>query len=60
MFNKRVHLGYYGTPVEAWYEYKTYKELYIKQIADEYKNKIPQKLYDAMYKYEIYLEVCNE
>ena len=30
-----------------------YKEKVIKQIAEEYKNVIPQKVYEAMYKYEV-------
>ena len=33
--------------------YKTFKEQYIKQVANEYKDKIPKKLYDAMYRYEV-------
>ena len=46
-------LGYYNTPEEAFNIYKEEKEKYIKKIADEYKNKIPLKLYDALYKYEV-------
>lgn len=38
---------------EAFYAYKTFKEQYIKEIADEYKNKIPQNLYKAMYNYKV-------
>ena len=38
---------------EAFYSYKQIKEDYIKQMADEYKDKIPRKLYDAMYKWEV-------
>ncbi len=56
--NKSIHLGYFDTPVEAWYQYKLYKELYIKQVADEYKEYIPEKLYNAMYNFEISLEVA--
>ena len=33
--------------------YKQFKEKYIKQIADEYKELIPQKLYEALYKWEV-------
>ena len=51
--NKRDYLGSYNTSEEAFQSYKTYKENYIKKIADEYKLYIPQKLYDAMYRYEI-------
>ena len=51
---KRAYfLGYFETPKEAFQAYKEAKEKYIKQVADEYKDKIPQKLYDAMYKYVV-------
>ncbi len=46
-------IGTYDTPEEAFNAYKIYKENIIKQIADEYKDKISQKLYDALYKYEV-------
>ena len=49
----RVYLGVYSTPEEAYYVYKHFKENYIKQKAEEYKNKIPIKLYDALYRYEV-------
>ena len=49
----QIYLGYFKTPEEAFYAYKEFKEKYIKQIADEYKQYIPQKLYDAMYRYEV-------
>ena len=50
------HLGYYDTPIDAFNVYKSFKESYIKQVADEYKLKyssFPQKLYDALYNYEV-------
>lgn len=52
---KKVHLGYFplNKPFQAFYTYKIFKEKYIKQVADEYKNKITQKLYEALYKYEV-------
>ena len=40
-------------PFQAFTIYKNFKEKYIKQIADEYKNLIPKKLYVALYKYEV-------
>lgn len=49
----KVYLGLYNTPEEAFYVYKEFKEGYIKQVADEYKDKIPKKLYDAMYRYMV-------
>ena len=48
-----IYLGQYNTPNEAFYIYKDYKEGVVKAIADKYKNKIPQNLYDAMYKYKV-------
>lgn len=54
--NCRIDLGYFSTPEEAFYAYKQAKESYIKQVADEYKSKysnFPQKLYNAMYSYEV-------
>ena len=46
-------LGYYNTPHEAFLAYKEFKEAYIKQIADEYKERIPDRLYEALYKWEV-------
>lgn len=46
----------FKNPIDAFYAYKEEKEKYIKQVADEYKNKyqsFPQKLYEAMYNYEV-------
>lgn len=45
--------GSYETPEEAFDVYKTAKEKYIKDLADSYKAKIPEKLYRAMYNYKI-------
>jgi hypothetical protein len=50
---KEVFLGYHDTSEKAFEAYKTFKEKYIKEVADEYKNKIPQKLYDAMYNWKV-------
>ena len=48
-----VHLGLFDSPVEAFKIYKKAKEQHIKQVAEEYKDKIPMKLYEAMYSYEV-------
>ena len=37
----------------ANYERDTGKENNIKEVADEYKNIIPKKLYDALYAYKV-------
>lgn len=46
-------LGYYNTQEEAFNAYKQFKESYIKQLADEHIELIPQSLYYAMYEYEV-------
>lgn len=46
-------LGFYDTAEEAFAAYKKAKEEQIKIVADKYKDKIPQKLYDALYGYEV-------
>ena len=51
--NKEKYLGSYNTPEEAFLAYKEFKEAYIKQVADEYKERIPKRLYEALYKYEV-------
>ena len=52
--NKKVHLGTYNNPTDAFYKgYKSYKEQLIKQVADKYKTQIPNKLYITMYDYEV-------
>lgn len=48
-----VSAGYYKTIEEAFDAYKQQKESNIKEVADLYKDKIPQKLYKAMYSYEV-------
>lgn len=52
-YKKGVELGDYDNQIDAFNEYKRFKELTIKKVADLYKDLIPKKLYDAMYKYEV-------
>ena len=54
--NGRIFLGYYNSPEEAFLVYKEFKEAYIKEVADEYKDKIPQRLYDAMYTWTVEID----
>ena len=55
--NDEYHgLGFYDTPEEAFYVYKIVKENHIKEVADKYKTQLPQKVYDAMYAYEIEID----
>lgn len=50
---KQIYLGRYLNENEAFNSYKEYKEKIIKEVADKYKDKIPNKLYEALYKYEV-------
>lgn len=43
----------FNTVDEAFNCYKIHKENYIKQVADKYKDQIPQNLYDALYSYKV-------
>lgn len=52
----RIYLGRYNTIEEAFQSYKIAKESLIKEVADEYKLYIPQKLYEAMYRYEVEID----
>lgn len=51
--NKRVFLGRFSNEVDAFQAYKEHKESYIKKVALEYKDIIPQKVFDAMMRYEV-------
>ena len=53
VMKKSIHLGNYKTPEEAFKAYKQFKENYIKEVAEEYKGKIPTKLYKALYNYQV-------
>jgi len=55
-YGDHINLGRFNTPEEAFQKYKTEKEKHIKEVADEYKDKIPQKLYNAMHKYEVEID----
>ena len=46
-------LGYFNTIEEAFNAYKNFKEKYIKQVANEYKDYIPIELYNALLNYQV-------
>lgn len=50
------HLGSFDTVNEAFEVYKKAKEDYIKEVADEYKDKIPVELYKSMYVYKVEID----
>jgi len=49
----REYLGSFDSKEEAFKKYKYEKECHIKNVADEYRNCIPKKLYDALCRYNI-------
>lgn len=49
----RTHLGLYDNPEEAFLVYQEFKYNIIKDVAEQYKDVIPTKLYDAMLNYKI-------
>jgi len=50
---KSEYLGCFGSPQLAFNAYKIYKEKHIKEVADKFRNQIPNKLYEAMYSYKV-------
>lgn len=54
--NIRKTVGRASIPEKAFEYYKNFKENYIKQVADEYKDKIPEKLYNAMYNWVVEID----
>lgn len=53
---KMKYLGCYDTPEQAFQAYKNFKEKYIKDVAEEYKDQMPTKLYNAMIQYKIEID----
>lgn len=56
--NTKVFLGYFelDEEVQAFQAYKEFKEQMIKDMANHYKDKIPQELYNAMLSYEVEID----
>lgn len=49
----QIYLGLFVTIEEAFQAYKTAKEAYIKEIANRWKDKIEEKLYNALINYQV-------
>ena len=54
--SKQKYLGCYDTQEKAFEIYKYYKEKNIKEVADYFEKHIPNKLYLAMYNYEVEID----
>lgn len=50
------NLGTYATIEDAFNSYKIRKEQNIKEVADQYKNRIPKKLYKALYNWKVEID----
>lgn len=52
-----ITLGLFDTPEDAFYlGYKPFKEKYIKEVAEDYKDRIPENLYNAMYNWVVEID----
>lgn len=51
--DKERYLGYYDTPEKAFKVYKRAKENHIKSLAEKWKGKIDEKVYEALINWEI-------
>lgn len=50
---KTKNLGFFNTPQEAFQAYKTFKEALIKEVANEYKEMLDYRVYEALMNYEV-------
>jgi hypothetical protein len=50
---KREYLGVFSTPDEAFLCYKNAKEAIIKQLAEEYRDKVDTRVYNALLEYKV-------
>jgi len=50
---KMKFLGCFNTPQEAFQAYKTFKEALIKEVANEYKEMLDSRVYEALMNYEV-------
>lgn len=50
---KQKYLGSFNTPQEAFLAYKTFKEALIKEVANEYKEQLDYRVYEALMNYEV-------
>ncbi len=50
---KQIKLGWFGTAESAFARYKEYKEDFIRDMAVQYRDEMPDKVYEAMMNWEI-------
>lgn len=49
-------LGTFDNPIDAFYKYKDYKEKSIRIVANEFRDRIPEKLFNAMYNWVVEID----
>jgi hypothetical protein len=49
----REHIGVFNTPEDAFKAYKVKKELYVKEVAEKWRNKIDDRVYQILSNYEV-------
>ena len=54
--NKLIHIGSFKTVEEAFQAYKMAKEQHIKEVADKWRGKITEKVYNALINYKIEID----
>jgi hypothetical protein len=50
---RRIKLGTFDTAEDAFARYKEYKEDFIQDMAEQYRDEIPNKVYEAMMGWKI-------
>lgn len=55
-FGKSTQLGIYDSLEDAFNVYKKAKESYIKEVADIWKDRIDERVYQALLKYEVHID----
>ena len=53
---KREYLGCFNTELEAFNAYKTAKEAFVKEQANKWKDRIDERAYNALMKYEVNID----
>lgn len=53
---KQKHLGLYDTPEEAFQAYKTAKETYVKEVAEKWKDRTDDKVYESLMNWEVSID----